>query len=119
MFIKLDENNVAIEVISMEGTAPSGWLNSGSTPVQIGQVLLEDGTYVDPPLSLEGLRAIRDRDLVSTDWRDLPSYQGTDQEAWRALRQALRDVTEGYVPVIYVSDYPIEPGAVAPVPPTT
>ena len=34
------------------------------------------------------LRLQRDR----SDWRDLPSYPGSNQEAWRTYRQALRDL---------------------------
>ena len=38
------------------------------------------------------LRQERDRKLAETDWRDLPSYPGTDQDEWRTYRQALRDL---------------------------
>ena len=38
------------------------------------------------------LREERDRRLGQTDWRDLPSYPGTDQDEWRTYRQALRDL---------------------------
>ena len=37
------------------------------------------------------LRRERNRLLLETDWRDLPSYPGTDQNEWRTYRQALRD----------------------------
>ena len=48
------------------------------------------------PLRL--LRIERNRLLQQSDWRDLPSYPGTDQEAWRTYRQALRDITETQTP---------------------
>lgn len=48
------------------------------------------------PLRL--LRIERTRLLQQSDWRDLPSYPGTDQEAWRTYRQALRDITETQTP---------------------
>ena len=38
------------------------------------------------------LRLQRDRLLTESDWRDLPSYPGPNQEAWRTYRQALRDL---------------------------
>ena len=38
------------------------------------------------------LREERNRRLQETDWKDLPSYPGTDQEEWRTYRQALRDL---------------------------
>jgi hypothetical protein len=44
------------------------------------------------------LRIERNRILQQSDWRDLPSYPGTDQEAWRTYRQALRDITETQTP---------------------
>tara|TARA_Y100000813_G_C24087882_1_gene316701 strand:- start:404 stop:745 length:342 start_codon:yes stop_codon:yes gene_type:complete len=37
------------------------------------------------------LRIERDRLLAESDWRDLPSYPGSNQEAWRTYRKALRD----------------------------
>ena len=38
------------------------------------------------------LREERNQRLSETDWRDLPSYPGTDQNEWRTYRQALRDL---------------------------
>ena len=38
------------------------------------------------------LREERNRKLAETDWKDLPSYPGTDQEEWRTYRQSLRDL---------------------------
>mgnify|MGYP003138433461 CR=1 FL=1 len=38
------------------------------------------------------LRQERNRLLSESDWRDLPSYPGSNQEAWRTYRQQLRDL---------------------------
>jgi len=44
--------------------------------------------------AMQLLREEREKLLIQSDWRDLPSYPGTDQEAWRTYRQDLRDMTE-------------------------
>ena len=46
------------------------------------------------------LRRERNRLLLETDWRDLPSYQGTDQNEWRSYRQALRDLPSTASPTL-------------------
>ena len=38
------------------------------------------------------LRRERNQLLTESDWRDLPSYPGADQAAWRTYRQQLRDL---------------------------
>ena len=38
------------------------------------------------------LRIERDRLLTESDWRDLPSYPGSNQEAWRTYSKELRDL---------------------------
>ena len=48
--------------------------------------------------------------LANTDWRDLPSYPGADQAAWRTYRQALRDVPQTYANAVDVV-LPTEPSA--------
>ena len=50
----------------------------------------------DEPMRL--LREERNRKLAETDWKDLPSYPGTDQEEWRTYRQALRDLPSSSSP---------------------
>ena len=63
--------------------------------VQNGQVILkseaDQQAYQDKILA-RGARGERDKLLAETDWRDLPSYPGTNQDAWRTYRQALRDL---------------------------
>ena len=41
---------------------------------------------------LINLRNQRNFLLSQSDWRDLPSYPGSNQEAWRTYRQQLRDL---------------------------
>ena len=45
-----------------------------------------------PERNLSRLRRDRDQLLSQSDWRDLPSYPGSNQEAWRTYRQQLRDM---------------------------
>ena len=45
-----------------------------------------------PQKDLARLRRDRDQLLAESDWRDLPSYPGADQAAWRTYRQQLRDL---------------------------
>ena len=45
-----------------------------------------------PQKDLARLRRDRDQLLAESDWRDLPSYPGEDQTAWRTYRQQLRDL---------------------------
>ena len=44
------------------------------------------------------LREERNKKLSETDWRDLPSYPGTDQNDWRTYRQTLRDLPSNTEP---------------------
>ena len=46
------------------------------------------------------LQRERNRLLLETDWRDLPSYPGTDQNEWRSYRQALRDLPSTASPTL-------------------
>ena len=63
--------------------------------VQNGQVILKSEadrqTYQDS-IKSRGVRGERDKLLAETDWRDLPSYPGVNQDGWRTYRQALRDL---------------------------
>ena len=66
------------------------------------------------PLRL--LRIQRNRILQESDWRDLPSYPGTDQAEWRTYRQALRDLTNTETPALNDNgelinvNWPVPPG---------
>ena len=54
------------------------------------------------------VKACRDRILAASDWRDLPSYAGSDQAAWRTYRQKLRDLPQDYTNVEDIV-FPTEP----------
>jgi len=62
------------------------------------------------------LRQERTRLLQESDWRDLPSYPGTDQAEWRTYRQALRDLTNTETPALNDNgelinvNWPVPPG---------
>jgi len=66
------------------------------------------------PLRL--LRIQRNQLLQESDWRDLPSYPGTDQAEWRTYRQALRDLTNTETPALNDNgelinvNWPVPPG---------
>ena len=52
----------------------------------------QDALDKKPLKDLARLRRDRDQLLNESDWRDLPSYPGEDQTAWRTYRQRLRDL---------------------------
>ena len=63
--------------------------------VSNGQVILKpeaDQQAYQDSIKSRGVRGERDKLLAETDWRDLPSYPGTNQAGWRTYRQALRDL---------------------------
>ena len=53
------------------------------------QLKIDELTAAEP---MRLLRMERDQLLSQSDWRDLPSYPGSNQEAWRTYRQQLRDL---------------------------
>ena len=83
----------------------------------IDRVLKEDDFEIDKSIimnriqemidaePMKRLRHERDIRLRDTDWRDLPSYQGADQEAWRTYRQALRDLPQNSSPQLDERQY--------------
>jgi hypothetical protein len=46
------------------------------------------------PTGDQAMRSERDGLLYDSDFRVLPDYQGSDVEAWKTYRQALRDVPQ-------------------------
>ncbi len=54
----------------------------------------------DYALQLAALRRERNARLTATDWTQMPDVAMTDEtrQAWRAYRQALRDLTENWTP---------------------
>jgi hypothetical protein len=94
--------------------APSGAVEvpSDQASFDIGYDFI-DGQIMHPIVSLDDLRSARDILLGSSDWRDLPSYQGADVSEWGTYRQVLRDITEGYIPT-RDSVFPNPPGYTEP-----
>lgn len=91
------------------------WHNSDITKPTEEQIQakLEELTAAEP---LRLLRIERTRLLQESDWRDLPSYPGTDQAEWRTYRQALRDLTNTETPALNDNgelinvNWPVPPG---------
>ena len=90
---------------SIPDEIPTGehYLNwNGVTPEPTYNYVVQDNAVVlksdaeqvsyQKTIKSRGVRGERDKLLAETDWRDLPSYPGVNQEAWRTYRQALRDL---------------------------
>lgn len=56
------------------------------------------------------LRFTRDGKLDTSDWTQMPDYNGSDKTAWATYRQALRDVPQQETFPTTVT-WPEEPGA--------
>jgi len=72
-------------------------------PTQTEPTQEEIDAKVEEIINAEPMRLLkeeRNRRLTETDWKDLPSYPGTDQDAWRTYRQALRDLPSTASPTI-------------------
>ena len=67
------------------------WVNPPENPATLEQVnnKLTELRAAEP---MRLLREERDRRIIETDWRATVDYPGTDQDAWRTYRQALRDL---------------------------
>ena len=83
------------------------------TQAEIDAKNAEEKIWIDGAFDrgLVNLRTERDTLLLSTDWRDLPSYAGTKQAEWRLYRQALRDITVGLdtVEKVNAATFPSQP----------
>ncbi|MDB4001210.1 phage tail assembly chaperone [Oceanospirillaceae bacterium] len=103
-YLEIDDNGIAIGGIyqKMEGVDPSEYENwvEIKGKAQVGWSYT-DGVWseVVKNVTVDEIRVVRNTLLTESDWRDLPSYPDSDQEAWRTYRQELRDITDGYVPV--------------------
>ena len=70
-----------------------GALDKNSNQVSIDESLVQEKiAELEAAEPLRLLRLERDQLLSQSDWRDLPSYPGSNQEAWRTYRQQLRDL---------------------------
>ena len=78
-----------------------------TTPV-VGKMKLDRHNYDFIPMTWTEVKLCRNRFLAASDWRDLPSYAGSDQAAWRTYRQKLRDLPQDYTNVEDIV-FPTEP----------
>ena len=78
------------------------------TTPQVGKTKLDTTTHDFVTMTWTEVKACRDRILAASDWRDLPSYAGSDQAAWRTYRQKLRDLPQDYTNVEDIV-FPTEP----------
>ena len=81
--------------------------NYATTP-QVGNMKLDKTTHDFIYITWKEVKRNRDDILAKTDWKDLPSYPGADQEAWRTYRQELRDLPQNYAEVEDIV-FPTEP----------
>lgn len=91
-------NRIAVDVTNITPEPKEYWAYSNDVFVEgfpPETMELERVPWVMP---VEQLRLERNDLLEKTDYRDLPSYPGSDQEAWREYRQELRDLPASYTP---------------------
>ena len=74
----------------------------------VGKMKLDRETNDFVYMTWDEIKLCRNRFLATSDWRDLPSYPGDDQEEWRTYRQELRDLPQDYTDVEDVI-FPEEP----------
>jgi len=117
MFTLIDKkyNNVLYTDLSVEEMRPKQALDRDflltsdhSTTPLVGKTKLDRETNDFVYMTWAEVKLSRNRFLTASDWRDLPSYPGDDQEEWRTYRQELRDLPQDYT---YVEDiiFPEEP----------
>ena len=75
---------------------------------KVGSMKLDIDAYDFVYMTWDEVKRNRDDILLKTDWRDLPSYPGADQAAWRTYRQELRDLPQTYAEVGDIV-FPTEP----------
>jgi len=78
------------------------------TTPKVGSMKLDIDAYDFVYMTWDEVKRNRDDILLKTDWRDLPSYPGADQAAWRTYRQKLRDLPQDYAEVEDIV-FPMEP----------
>ncbi len=78
------------------------------TTPKVGSMKLDKDVYDFIYMTWDEVKRNRDDILLKTDWRDLPSYPGADQAAWRTYRQELRDLPQDYTDVEDIV-FPTEP----------
>ena len=87
------------------------WHN-GTTPIPIADIQAQL-PIVEFDMSMEDLRAKRNKDLQDSDWTQLPDNTLTSEQrnAWMQFRTELRNITNGLTTVEQVNniDYPDKP----------
>ena len=113
--IRKNYNNVLYTGLSAEEMKPKqsmdrDFLLTGdhTTTPQVGKMKLDRGTNDFVYMTWAEIRICRNDILTDSDWRDLPSYAGDDQAAWRTYRQELRDLPQDYTEVENIV-FPTEP----------
>ncbi len=81
---------------------------SYSTTPLVGKMKLDKHNYDFVALPWADIKLCRNRILAASDWRDLPSYAGSNQAAWRTYRQNLRNLPQDYTNVADIV-FPTEP----------
>jgi len=110
-YLEINNQGVAVGGIynlNPRDTLPDNWIEIDKSNPSIGWTW--DGTnWKSPKRSMESILIIREDLLRQSDWRDLPSYPGSDQEDWRLYRQDLRDIPQNFVSVddVIFPDKPI------------
>ena len=79
-----------------------------ATTPKVGSMKLDKDAYDFVYMTWDEVKRNRDDILLKTDWKDLPSYPGADQAAWRTYRQELRDLPQTYAEVENIV-FPTEP----------
>ena len=119
------ENGVVVKQVWSSGDTPydydaASWTE---TLTQVGKIgsTYDGNNWEDPVVSLADLRAERDIKLADCDWiiqrhKDQLDDGGTTTintakfDEWIDYRQSLRDITNGYAPMVEASiGWPTEP----------
>jgi hypothetical protein len=106
-YLEVNSDGLAVGGVyqKISGTDPSEWTNwvEISNGAQVGWTW--DGSVWTAPtavlVSVEELRTERNNFLNESDWTQSRDVVLSNDAEWQTYRQALRDITEGYVPVVY------------------
>ena len=108
-------SNVLYTGLSLEERKPKQALNrkfllteNYTTTPKVGSMKFDTDTLDFIYMSWAEIKICRNDMLTASDWRDLPSYPGDNQAAWRTYRQELRDLPQDYTDVEDIV-FPTEP----------
>jgi len=101
---------LTVEERKLKQSANRNYLNEPdyATTPQAGKMKLDTTTHDFVFMTWDEVKRYRGEILDASDWRDLPSYAGADQSAWRTYRQELRDLPQTYADVEDII-FPTEP----------